>query len=385
MEEKLINFNIEEPILEIDIPLLNVNILVDGGLEGKQGKDGIPGKSGEKGKEIELRKLNNYIQWRYIGDDWVNLIAIADLKGDTGKKGDIGLPGINGYNGKDGLKIELRKNSTHIEWRYEGLAWENLISLSDLKGNTGDPGKKGDTGNTGSVGPSNVLTIGSVTKGDNANATITGTSPNQVLNLVLPKGDPGKKGDIGRDGPPGEGLPVGGTIGQVLHKKSNVNYDYEWINPIPVGVASVNNKTGNVVIDGNDINVLTTEVEGKLNLVLGLLFQQIMNLQEDKQDKLVSSNNIKTVNGASILGSGNISTPNTTYSEITESEIISGTSSSQKSLTGRRVKKIIDVARENVVLGNANSNKIVSGIFIGTTAEYESLSDKTGILAILSD
>ncbi|RYF76226.1 MAG: hypothetical protein EOO29_22965, partial [Comamonadaceae bacterium] len=46
-------------------------------------------------------------------------------------------------------------------------------------------------GATGLTGPANVLTIGAVTAGETgtpASATITGVSPNQVLNLVLPRG-----------------------------------------------------------------------------------------------------------------------------------------------------------------------------------------------------
>lgn len=54
-------------------------------------------------------------------------------------------------------------------------------------------------GGPGGPGPSNVLTIGSVTEGP-ADATITGTSPSQVLNLVIPKGDKGDSGDSGDDG-----------------------------------------------------------------------------------------------------------------------------------------------------------------------------------------
>lgn len=49
-------------------------------------------------------------------------------------------------------------------------------------------------------GEPNVLTIGTVTKGEEASASITGESPAQVLNLVLPKGDKGntgEKGDVG--------------------------------------------------------------------------------------------------------------------------------------------------------------------------------------------
>jgi hypothetical protein len=51
-------------------------------------------------------------------------------------------------------------------------------------------GERGPTGATGSAGPANTLTIGTVTQGTAA-ATITGTSPNQVLSLVLQKGDAG--------------------------------------------------------------------------------------------------------------------------------------------------------------------------------------------------
>ena len=43
-------------------------------------------------------------------------------------------------------------------------------------------------GGTGGVGPANTLTVGSVTQGSAA-ASVTGVAPNQVLNLVLPKGD----------------------------------------------------------------------------------------------------------------------------------------------------------------------------------------------------
>lgn len=43
-------------------------------------------------------------------------------------------------------------------------------------------------------GPPNVLSIGTVTSADTPSATIAGTSPNQELSLVLPKGDKGDQG-----------------------------------------------------------------------------------------------------------------------------------------------------------------------------------------------
>ena len=65
---------------------------------------------------------------------------------------------------------------------------------------------RGEKGATGATGPANTLAIGTVTKGTEAAATITGAAPNQTLNLVLPKGDPGGIGDPGPKGDPGNGI-----------------------------------------------------------------------------------------------------------------------------------------------------------------------------------
>lgn len=72
-----------------------------------------------------------------------------------------------------------------------------------LKGKDGINGKDGKDG---SPGPVNTITIGTVTKGEVASATLTGTPPNQILNLVLPKGDQGEQGVPGQDGSDGVGI-----------------------------------------------------------------------------------------------------------------------------------------------------------------------------------
>ena len=66
-----------------------------------------------------------------------------------------------------------------------------------IQGPSGTDGADGVNGTNGEDGPPNVLTIGTVVGGATASATITGTSPSQVLNLVLPKGDPGTNGTDG--------------------------------------------------------------------------------------------------------------------------------------------------------------------------------------------
>lgn len=51
----------------------------------------------------------------------------------------------------------------------------------------------GPQGEVGATGPANTLSIGTVTEGTTS-ATITGTSPNQILNLTLQKGNTGSQG-----------------------------------------------------------------------------------------------------------------------------------------------------------------------------------------------
>ena len=77
------------------------------------------------------------------------------------------------------------------------------LTLGIPQGPTGSKGDKGDTG------PANTLEIGSVTSGAVASASITGDAPNQVLNLVLQKGDKGNKGEQGEQGKQG----IQGEIG----------------------------------------------------------------------------------------------------------------------------------------------------------------------------
>lgn len=53
-------------------------------------------------------------------------------------------------------------------------------------------------------------------------------------------------------------MPTGGSTGQVLAKKSNSNYDVEWVNQSGGGgaVDSVNGQTGTVVLDADDVGAL---------------------------------------------------------------------------------------------------------------------------------
>lgn len=80
----------------------------------------------------------------------------------------------------------------------------------------------GGGGSTVSVTVGNTETTAA---GTDAEVTNSGDTTNVVLNFKIPKGD---KGDPGAQGPAGQGVPTGGTAGQVLTKVDGTNYNTQW-------------------------------------------------------------------------------------------------------------------------------------------------------------
>ena len=186
---------------------------VDGtdGQNGIDGKDGTDGVNGKDGKNIEVQRAETHIQWRYEGDEWQNLVAIADIEGPAGQ---------NGKDGANGKTPEFRVSENILQWRYVGdEIWLNLYDLSVLKGldgkdgadgkdgingKDGIAGKDGTNGQNGSDGKDgNTPFIG-----ENGNwwigETDTGVKAAGVDGEKGDKGDPGEKGDKGDKGDPGQ-------------------------------------------------------------------------------------------------------------------------------------------------------------------------------------
>lgn len=60
-------------------------------------------ESGEDAREIELRKGELSLQWRYVGDsEWTDLINLTEITGPEGPAGADGQPGADGAPGADG-------------------------------------------------------------------------------------------------------------------------------------------------------------------------------------------------------------------------------------------------------------------------------------------
>ena len=199
----------------------------DTGAKGEQGAPGTPGAQGERG--VPGPK----------GD-----------QGDTGPQGQPGQPGPQGPQGQtgpagaDGRTIELQKGTLYIQWRYTGeTAWQNLIAYTDLKGEKGDAGQpgpqgqqgiqgqQGATGPKGQDGTNATINVTNSTQPCSPNMTVTGNGTSQ-LGLTFA----------------GSTVPAGGTVGQILSKKSAANCDMEWrsLPQMTIFTATLGNGNGGV-------------------------------------------------------------------------------------------------------------------------------------------
>ena len=114
------------------------------GIDGKDGTDGVNGKDGVNAKNIEVQRAETHIQWRYEGGEWQNLVAIADIEGPAGQ---------NGTDGANGKTPEFRVSENILQWRYVGdEIWLNLYDLTALKGADGRDGVDGKDGINGKDG-----------------------------------------------------------------------------------------------------------------------------------------------------------------------------------------------------------------------------------------
>ena len=157
------------------------------------------------------------------GDETNVVLNFTIPRGDTGpqgpqgKQGPAGEPGPGVATGGTTGQVLAKKSNTNYDTEWiDNSGGGSTVSVNVGKTTTGEPGT-------------------------NASVTNSGDETNVVLNFTIPRGDTGPQGPQGKQGPagePGPGVATGGTTGQVLAKKSNTNYDTEWINfypYVPVG------------------------------------------------------------------------------------------------------------------------------------------------------
>jgi hypothetical protein len=156
------------------------------------------------------------------------LFQVRGIKGERGEKGERGIQGERGLTGLQGVAGRDGKDGKN------GLDGRNGINGKD-----GKDGKKGKDGKDGKH--AREFTAGT-TKPSSAkeNDVFLDSSSGELykyidgkwkkigdLSITGPKGDNGAQGLIG---PPGVGVPTGGTAGQVLAKINGDDYNTQWVN-----------------------------------------------------------------------------------------------------------------------------------------------------------
>ena len=164
---------------------------------------GADGDDGRGITSVEMIGATARFTWTDGTTQDVDLSALAGDDGDNG----VGVESVT----LDGttLRFSLSDGTTRDvdaaalrgkDGRTPNLAWDGTRLVVDGVPGPDLRGPAGEDGKDGAPGPAPSIKIGTVAAGPTPSATITGTTPEQTLGLVLPKGD---RGDRGETGPPG--------------------------------------------------------------------------------------------------------------------------------------------------------------------------------------
>ena len=141
-------------------------------------------------------------------------------RGKTGPQGPAG-PGVT-PGGTTGQVLAKKSNTNYdTEW-IDNSGGGSTVSVNVGETTTGEPGTNASVTNSG----------------DETNVVLNFTIPRGKTGPQGPQGEPGADGKTGPQGPAGPGVAYGGTTGQVLAKKSNANFDTEWVDArpyVPIG------------------------------------------------------------------------------------------------------------------------------------------------------
>jgi len=149
----------------------------------------------------------------YTGSAWT-AVAGSGTQGPIGPQGPIGNTGAAGTNGAPGAAGPQGPIGNTGAAGAPGAAGTN--------GAPGAAGPQGPIGNTGAAGTNGAPGVAG-TNGTNGAPGVAGTNGTN--------GAPGAAGTNGTNGTNGQGVPTGGTAGQVLSKIDGTNYNTQWTTP----------------------------------------------------------------------------------------------------------------------------------------------------------
>lgn len=130
--------------------------------------------------------------------------GVQGLGGDNGVQGFVGAQGFGGANGVQGA-----------------VGAQGAVGVQGAVGSQGLQGQSGLGGSQGAMG----------SQGSQGSQGLGAQGLNGVQGAQGKFGSQGLQGPIGNQGASGQGVPVGGTTGQVLSKIDSSNYNTQWVTP----------------------------------------------------------------------------------------------------------------------------------------------------------
>jgi len=160
------------------------------------------GAKGVDAKDVEFRIEKDNIQWRRLGEEWLDLVSLSLFKGEKGdvgergekgERGEVGATGKAGVDGKDGRDgkdgitkiadmppISFRVDGLKLQYRVGNDKYRNIFDLSKLVVAVQGGGAVIPSGGTNGQ----VLTRDSSVSGGLKWATASGSGTGVVKNIV---------------------------------------------------------------------------------------------------------------------------------------------------------------------------------------------------------
>ena len=100
--------------------------------------------------QISIRQDNGQIQYQFLDGEWQNIISISELKGEKGEAGADGRDGANGKNGENGAPGKDGLNGQNgIDGKNGSNGKDGKDGVNGVNGRDGAQGAKGDRGTDG--------------------------------------------------------------------------------------------------------------------------------------------------------------------------------------------------------------------------------------------
>ena len=164
--------------------------------------------------QISIRQDNGQIQYQFLDGEWQNIISISELKGEKGEAGANGRDGANGKNGEKGAPGKDGLNGQNgIDGKNGVNGKDGKDGVNGVNGRDGAQGAKGDKGDRGTDGREIELRKDSLYiqwryKGDSSWNNLIAYSDLKGdkgdTGAQGAKGDKGDKGEQGVQGPKGD-------------------------------------------------------------------------------------------------------------------------------------------------------------------------------------